>query len=54
MIGVFQPTNSSEGSLACLTGSSGHMWLLTASQPWEAQDALNLLKTGSLEKLENY
>ena len=37
-----------------LTGLSGHMWLLTASQPWEARDALNLLKTGSLEKLENY
>ena len=36
------------------TGLSGHMWLLTASQPWEARDALNLLKTGSLEKLENY
>ena len=33
---------------------SGHMWLFTASQPWEARDALNLLKTGSLEKLENY
>jgi len=27
--------------------------LLTASQLWEAQDALNLLKT-SLEKLENH
>ena len=54
MIGVFQPTNSSEGSLACLTGLSGHMWLLTASKLWEARDALNLLKTGSLEKLENY
>ena len=25
VIGVFQPTNSSEGSLACLTGLSGHM-----------------------------
>ena len=50
----FNLTNSSEGSLACLTGLSGHMWLLTASQPWEARDALNLLKTGSLEKLENY
>ena len=45
--GVFQLTNS-EGSLACLTGLSGHMWLFTASQLWEARDALNLLKTGSL------
>ena len=54
MTGVFQLTNSSEGSLACMTGLSGHMWLLTASQLWEARDALNLLKTGSLEKLENY
>ena len=54
MIGVFQPTNSFEGSLACLTGLSGHMWLLTAYQPWEARDALNLLKTDSLEKLENH
>ena len=26
----------------------------TASQPWEAWDALNLLKIGSLERLENY
>ena len=25
-----------------------------SSQPWEAWDALNPLKTGSLEKLENY
>ena len=42
---VFQFTNSSESSLACLTGSSGHMWLFTASQPWEAWDALNFLNT---------
>ena len=28
--------------------------LFTASQPWEAQDALNLLKGDSFEKLENY
>ena len=41
-------------TLACLIGLSGHMWLLTASQPWEARDALNLLKAGSLEKLENH
>ena len=39
---VFQPTNSSEGS-------SGHMWLFTASQPWEAQDVLNFLNTDSFE-----
>ena len=51
---VFQPTNSFGSSLACPSGSSGHMWLFTASQPWEARDALNFLKTGSLEKLENY
>ena len=42
---VFQFTNSSESSLACLTGSSGHMWLFTASQPWGAWDALNFLNT---------
>ena len=34
-------TNSFEVSLACLTGLSGHMWLFTASQPWEAQDVKN-------------
>ena len=33
---------------------SGHMWLFTASQPWEARDALNLLKTDFFEKLENF
>ena len=49
---VFQFTNSSESSLACLTGSSGHMWLFTASQLWEAWDALNFLNTDSFEKLE--
>ena len=50
---VFQPTNSSEGSLACLTGLSGHMWLLTVrAQPWEARDALNFLKTDSFKKLK--
>ena len=26
--------NSSEGSLACLTGLSGHLWSHTDSQPW--------------------
>ena len=40
-------------SLAYLTGLSSHMWLFTASQLWEAQDALNFLKTDSFEKLEN-
>ena len=54
LLGVFQSKNSSDGSLACLTGLSGHMWLFTASQQWEAQDALNFLKTYSFEKLENY
>ena len=54
LLGVFQSKNSSDGSLACLTGLSGHMWLFTASQPWEARDALNFLKTDSFEKLENY
>ena len=51
---VFQSKNSSDGSLACLTGLSGHMWLFTASQTWEAQDALNFLKPDSFETLENY
>ena len=51
---VFQSKNSSDGSLACLRGLSGHMWLFTASQPWEAWDALNFLNTDSFEKLENY
>ena len=51
---VFQSKNSSDGSLACLTGLSGHMWLFTASQLWEARDALNFLNTDSFEKLENY
>ena len=54
LLGVFQSKNSSDGSLACLTGLSGHMWLFTASQPWEAWDALNFLKSDSFEKLENY
>ena len=51
---VFQSKNSSDGSLACLTGLSSHMWLFTASQPWEARDAINFLNTDSSEKLENY
>ena len=51
---VFQPKKSSDGSLACLTGLSSHMWLFTASQPWEAQDAINFLNIDSFEKLENY
>ena len=54
LLGVFQSQNSSDGFLACLTRLSGHMWLFTASQPWEARDALNFLKTDSFEKLENY
>ena len=49
---VFQSTSSSDGSLAYLTGLSGHMWLFTASQPWEARDALNFLNTEPFEKLE--
>ena len=51
---VFQSKNSSDGTLACLTGLSGHMWLFIASQPWEAQDAINFLNTDSFENLENY
>ena len=40
---VFQLT--SEGSLEpAWAGSAGHMWLFTASQPWEARDALKLSK----------
>ena len=39
---VFQPTDSFESPLACLwIGFSGHMWLLRASQLWEAWDVLN-------------
>ena len=37
---VFWFTNSSGSSLACLTDLSSHMRLFTASQPWEAWDAL--------------
>ena len=51
---VFQSKNSSDGSLTCLTGLSGHMWLFTASQPWEARDTITFLNTDSFEKLENY
>ena len=51
---VFQSKNSSDGSLACLTGLSGHMWLFTASQLWEARDAINFLRTNSFENSENY
>ena len=54
VIRVFQFTNSSESSLACLTGWSSHMWLFTASPLWEARDALNFLNTDYFEKLENY
>ena len=52
MTRLFQSTRSSDGSLACLTGLSGHMWLFTASQPWEVWEALNFLNTESFEKLE--
>ena len=51
---VFLSTSSSDGSLANLTGLSGHMWLFIASQLWEARDAINFLITDSFEKLENY
>ena len=44
---VFQPTNSSEVY-------SGHMWLFTASQLWEAWDVLNCLNTDSFEQLEDW
>ena len=44
---VFQPTNSSEGS-------SGHMWLFRASQPWEAWNVLNCLNTDSFEQLKDW
>ena len=44
---VFQPTNSSEGY-------SGHMWLFTASQSWEAWDVLNCLNTDSFEQLKDW
>ena len=54
MARVFQSKNSSDGSLACLTGLSSHMWLFTAFKQREAWDALNFLKTYSFEKLDNY
>ena len=38
--------------LPACTGSSGHMWLFAASQPWEARDVLDLLKADSFGKLE--
>ena len=44
---VFQPTNSSEGY-------SSHIWLFTASQPWEAWDVLNCLNTDSFEQLKDW
>ena len=44
---VFQPTNSSEGY-------SGHMWLFTASQLWEAWDVLNCLNTDSFQQLKDW
>ena len=47
MTRVFQPTNSSEGY-------SSHMWLFTASQPWEARDVLNFLNTDSFEQLKDW
>ena len=34
-------------------GSSGHMWLFRASQPWEAWDVLNCLNTDSFEQLKD-
>ena len=51
---VFQPTNSFGSSLACLTGSSSHMWLFTASQLWEAWDVLNCINTDSFEQLKDW
>ena len=44
---VFQPTNSSEGY-------SSHMWLFTASQPWEAWDVLNCLNTDSFQQIKEW
>ena len=44
---VLQPTNSSEGY-------SGHMWLFTASQLWEAWDVLNCLNTDSFQQLKDW
>ena len=41
-------------SLACLSRFVQPHVMFTASQPWEAQDALNFLYTDSFEKLENY
>ena len=52
MTRVFQLTNSSEGSLACL---SGFVWphVIVYSLPtWEAQDVLDLLKANSFGELE--
>ena len=34
-------------------GFSGHMWLLRASQLWEAGDVLNCLNTDSFEQLKD-
>ena len=51
---VFQPTNSFGSPLACLNRFSGHMWLLRASQLWEAWDVLNCLNTDSLEQLKDW
>ena len=41
---VFQPTNSFGSSLACPSGSSGHMWLFTASQPLRGMRCSKLSK----------
>ena len=60
LYGGLSPTTSfGEGvnlelQLIIIPGHDRSVSTYTASQPWEARDTLNLLKTGSLEKLENY
>ena len=54
MTSVFQLTNSSEVSLACLSGFDRPHVIVYSLPAMRGMDALNFLYTDSLEKLENY
>ena len=54
MTRVFQLTNSSEGSLACLSGFDRPHVIVDSLPAMRGMDALNFLYTDSFEKLGDY